>query len=127
MCGIVGCTDALTELARARDSMQHRGPDDAGLEWRSAAGQDVGLAQRRLAIIDCSPAGHQPMDDSQQEMTIVFNGEIYNFLELRRELESYGHRFRSRSDTEVLLAAYRQWGDDCPRHLNGMFAFCIYD
>lgn len=127
MCGIVGCTDALTKLTRARDSMQHRGPDDAGLEWRSAAGQDVGLAQRRLAIIDCSPAGHQPMDDIQQEMTIVFNGEIYNFLELRRELESYGHRFRSRSDTEVLLAAYRQWGDDCPRHLNGMFAFCIYD
>jgi asparagine synthase (glutamine-hydrolysing) len=112
-------------LTQARDSMQHRGPDDAGISW--GTGHDVGLAQRRLAIIDCSPAGHQPMVDPQQEMTIVFNGEIYNFLELRRELESLGHRFRSRSDTEVLLAAYRQWGDDCPARLNGMFAFCIYD
>lgn len=126
MCGIVGCTDALAELEQARDSLRHRGPDDAGL-WISAPGDDVGLAQRRLAIIDCSPAGHQPMIDPQQEMTIVFNGEIYNFLELRSELESYGHRFRSRSDTEVLLAAYRQWGEDCPARLNGMFAFCIYD
>ena len=125
MCGIVGCTDAIAELTLARDSMQHRGPDDAGLSWGS--NQEVGLAQRRLAIIDCSPAGHQPMVDPQQEMTIVFNGEIYNFLELRRELESAGHKFRSRSDTEVLLAAYRQWGDQCPSHLNGMFAFCIYD
>ena len=127
MCGIVGCTDALHELAQARDSMRHRGPDDAGLSWDSIGGHDVGLAQRRLAIIDCSPAGHQPMVDAQQEMTIVFNGEIYNFLELRRELEALGHHFRSRSDTEVLLAAYRQWGVDCPQRLNGMFAFCIYD
>jgi len=127
MCGIVGCTEALAELASARDSMHHRGPDDAGLSWGSDANQSVGLAQRRLAIIDCSPAGHQPMVDSQQEMTIVFNGEIYNFLELRHELEGLGHHFRSRSDTEVLLAAYRQWGDNCPRRLNGMFAFCIYD
>ena len=127
MCGIVGCTETLAELTRARDSMSHRGPDDAGLTWTSSGEHDVGLAQRRLAIIDCSPAGHQPMADSQQEMTIVFNGEIYNFLELRRELESLGHRFRSRSDTEVLLAAYRQWGEECPKRLNGMFAFCIYD
>lgn len=127
MCGIVGCTDSLAELTQARDSMQHRGPDDAGLTWGSMPDHQVGLAQRRLAIIDCSPAGHQPMVDRQQEMTIVFNGEIYNFLELRAELESRGHRFRSRSDTEVLLAAYRQWGDDCPARLNGMFAFCIYD
>jgi len=127
MCGIVGCTDALTELVLARDAMRHRGPDDAGLTWGSDASPGVGLAQRRLAIIDCSPAGHQPMADSQQEMTIVFNGEIYNFLELRAELEAAGHRFRSRSDTEVLLAAYRQWGEDCPRRLNGMFAFCIHD
>lgn len=127
MCGIVGCTDALTELVLARDAMRHRGPDDAGLTWGSEASPGVGLAQRRLAIIDCSPAGHQPMADPQQEMTIVFNGEIYNFLELRAELEAAGHRFRSRSDTEVLLAAYRQWGEDCPRRLNGMFAFCIHD
>lgn len=127
MCGIVGCTETLAELTLARDSMLHRGPDDAGLTWGSTGDHDVGLAQRRLAIIDCSPAGHQPMADSQQEMTIVFNGEIYNFLELRRELESLGHHFRSRSDTEVLLAAYRQWGEECPKRLNGMFAFCIYD
>lgn len=127
MCGIVGCTDAMAELTQARDSMRHRGPDDAGLTWGSGLPSNVGLAQRRLAIIDCSPAGHQPMVDSQQEMTIVFNGEIYNFLELRRELQSLGHHFRSRSDTEVLLAAYRQWGEECPKRLNGMFAFCIYD
>lgn len=126
MCGIVGCTESLTELAQARDAMRHRGPDDAGLTW-DAADRGIGLAQRRLAIIDCSPAGHQPMADTQQELTIVFNGEIYNFLELRAELEAAGHRFRSRSDTEVLLAAYRQWGEECPARLNGMFAFCIYD
>lgn len=125
MCGIVGCTDSFPELAQARDSMRHRGPDDSGLSMGSE--HPVGLAQRRLAIIDCSPTGHQPMVDQRQEMTIVFNGEIYNFLELKRELQGLGHQFRSRSDTEVLLAAYRQWGEECPKRLNGMFAFCIYD
>ncbi len=108
-----------------RDTMIHRGPDDAGIWW-SKDGQ-VGLAHRRLAIIDLSPGGHQPMQDSYGQLTIVFNGEIYNYHELRRELEKNGHQFRSASDTEVILEAYRAWGHDCLSRLNGMFAFCLYD
>jgi asparagine synthase (glutamine-hydrolysing) len=105
--------------------MAHRGPDDAGL-WASA---DAGviLGSRRLAILDLSPDGHQPMVDEATQCVIVFNGEIYNFLEIRADLEACGHQCRSRSDTEVLLAAYTQWGPDCLRRLNGMFAFAIWD
>jgi asparagine synthase (glutamine-hydrolysing) len=87
----------------------------------------VGLAHRRLSIIDLSPAGHQPMHDERLGLTIAFNGEIYNFLELRAELEQCGYSFRSRSDTEVLLAAYHAWGADCLQRLNGMFAFALHD
>lgn len=130
MCGIVGAggtvpIQARSWLAIGRDSMMHRGPDDAG-EWWSADGR-VGLAQRRLSIIDLSPMGHQPMHFAERGLSIVFNGEIYNFLELRAELEQRGHTFRSHSDTEVLLAAYAQWGSDCLERLNGMFAFALYD
>lgn len=103
----------------------HRGPDDAG-EWWSEDGQ-VGLGHRRLAVIDLSPSGHQPMQDIAGELCIVFNGEIYNFMELRKQLAGRGHSFRSRSDTEVILAAYREWGFDCLLHLNGMFVFALYD
>jgi len=105
--------------------MTHRGPDDAG-EWWSADGR-VGLAQRRLSIVDLSPGGHQPMRDDARGLTIVFNGEIYNFRELRAELEQRGYVFRSHSDTEVLLAAYDAWGKDCLARLNGMFAFALHD
>ncbi len=105
--------------------MTHRGPDDIG-EWWSADGC-VGLGHRRLAIIDLSPAGHQPMQDASGELCIVFNGEIYNFADLRAELAAKGHAFRSHSDTEVILAAYREWGTDCLSRLNGMFAFALYD
>jgi asparagine synthase (glutamine-hydrolysing) len=105
--------------------MRHRGPDDAG-EWWSTDGC-VGLCHRRLAIIDLSPAGHQPMQDAGGEVCIVFNGEIYNFADLRRDLTAKGHAFRSDSDTEVILAAFREWGTKCLLHLNGMFAFAIYD
>ena len=105
--------------------MSHRGPDDAG-EWWSDDGC-VGLGHRRLAIIDLSPAGHQPMQDVSGQLSIVFNGELYNFPDLRTELAGRGHCFRSRSDTEVILAAYREWGTDCLSRLNGMFAFAIYD
>jgi asparagine synthase (glutamine-hydrolysing) len=105
--------------------MAHRGPDDAG-EWWSAQGH-VGLAHRRLAIIDLTAAGHQPMSDASGALTIVFNGEIYNFAELRADLEGRGMTFRSQTDTEVILAAYRQWGADCLSRLNGMFAFALYD
>jgi len=130
MCGIVGKASgaAITDLHLLevqRDSLHHRGPDDCGL-W-STADRCVALGHRRLAIIDLSPGGHQPMADPRGELCIVFNGEIYNFRELRTELEGQGHVFRSRSDTEVILAAYREWDLDCVQHLNGMFAFALYD
>ncbi len=105
--------------------MRHRGPDGAG-EWWSDDGR-VGLGHRRLAIIDLSPSGIQPMADAAAELRIAFNGEIYNFLDLRKELTALGHVFRSHSDTEVILNAYRQWGTDCLAHLSGMFAFALYD
>ena len=130
MCGLVGITssapvESRTWLAAGRDAMTHRGPDDAG-EWWSADGR-VGLAQRRLSIVDLSSGGHQPMRDNARGLTIAFNGEIYNFRELRAELEQRGYAFRSHSDTEVLLAAYDAWGKDCLARLNGMFAFALYD
>lgn len=130
MCGIIGIagSEPIRErdwLALGRDAMTHRGPDDAG-EWWSADGR-VGLAHRRLAILDLTPAGHQPMHLTERGLSIVFNGEIYNFTELRHDLELRGYTFRSRSDTEVLLAAYAEWGTDCLSRLNGMFAFAIYD
>lgn len=130
MCGIVGAGGMAplqdrSWLAVGRDSMTHRGPDDAG-EWWSDDGR-VGLAQRRLSIIDLSPTGHQPMHDAAGLLSIVFNGEIYNFIDLRDELISRGHNFRTQSDTEVILKAYREWGTECLGRLNGMFAFAIYD
>lgn len=130
MCGIVGIASKknITErswLTIARESMRHRGPDDAG-EWWASDGR-VGLGHRRLAIIDLSFAGHQPMLDATGELFIVFNGEIYNFDDLRAELVTKGIAFRSNSDTEVILAAYREWGTECLLRLNGMFAFALYD
>lgn len=105
--------------------MIHRGPDDAG-EWWSVD-KRVGLSHRRLSIIDLSPLGHQPMHDEKRGLSIVFNGEIYNHRELREKLAIQGYVFRSQSDTEVLLAAYANWGDHCLDRLNGMFSFVIYD
>src|SRR3546814_146013 len=108
-----------------RETMRHRGPDGAGL-WSSPCGHVV-LGHRRLAILDLSEAGAQPMAHADSATCVTFNGEIYNHDELRRQLERRGHRFRSRADTEVLLAAYREWGSACLDRLNGMFAFAIYD
>jgi asparagine synthase (glutamine-hydrolysing) len=129
MCGIVGVVSREpidpTRIDRLRDSMRHRGPDDAG-SWLSSD-RRVALGHRRLAIIDLSPGGHQPMSDPTGTVWVTFNGEIYNYLELRRELEAKGHPFRTASDTEVLLAAYREWGTDCVGRFNGMFAFGLYD
>lgn len=130
MCGIIGVAtnyrnDDRDWLVAGRDAMRHRGPDGAGLWW-SPDGR-VGFGHRRLAIIDISPAGHQPMHDAGGSLTIVFNGEIYNYRELQQEFIAKGHAFRSHSDTEVLLAAYREWGVDCLSRLNGMFAFALYD
>lgn len=130
MCGIIGIVSRSSNpdrnwLTTGRDTMQHRGPDDAG-EWWSDDGR-VGLGHRRLSIIDLSPAGHQPMLDATGKLCLVFNGEIYNYPELRLELQSKGHTFISKTDTEVILAAYQQWGTDCVRFLRGMFAFGLYD
>jgi len=109
-------------LEAMNDRVAHRGPDDAGLYFHSC----VGLGHRRLAIIDLSPAGHQPMTWRERH-TITFNGEIYNYVELRTELSACGYSFDTTSDTEVLLAAYDHWGDECVSHFIGMWAFAIHD
>lgn len=127
MCGIAGIAgggDSET-LRRMIATLDHRGPDDGGLEWFE--GHGVGLAHRRLSILDLSAAGHQPMPNARRNRWVTYNGEVFNFLELRAELERHGHRFRSATDTEVILAAYDEWGPDCVRRFNGMFAFAIYD
>lgn len=130
MCGIAGRFNYLTGAPVAAETMAamsgllaHRGPDGSGV----FVDGPVGLAHRRLAVIDLSPGGRQPMATDDGRLWITFNGEIYNFLGLRAELESHGHQFRSQSDTEVILAAYRQYGVDCLAHLRGMFAFAIWD
>src|SRR6266850_4103034 len=130
MCGIAGKlyydgAGAVDEsvLLRMCSALEHRGPDDQGTYTHGP----VGLGHRRLSIFDLSPGGHQPMSNHDCSMWIVFNGEIYNFLELRRDLERRGCRFRSRSDTEVLLRLYEEKGVECLRDLRGMFAFAIWD
>lgn len=108
-------------------AVAHRGPDGEGWrEFRSSQGP-VLLGHRRLAVIDKSSAGSQPMTDSNERLWITFNGEIFNYIELREELRQQGYSFRSQSDTEVLLAAYSAWGSDCLNRLNGMFSFVIWD
>jgi len=112
-------------MERMLAHLSHRGPDDAGTWLDRPAG--VLLGHRRLAVIDISPLGHQPMVSDDGRLAIVFNGEIYNFPELRRELEAHGVRFRSTSDTEVLLYGYREWGEHVVDRLVGMYAFAIWD
>ena len=134
MCGIFGVVAGGGSLPpdlleRAQRTLVHRGPDDAGtvaIDGPAESGP-IGFAHTRLSIIDLSPLGHQPMQDPFTGSWIVFNGEIYNFRELRRDLEATGNQFRSHSDTEVVLAAYRVWGEDCLTRLRGMFAFALWD
>ena len=130
MCGISGlvnCGDTES-LARMTDVQWHRGPDDSGLwERRFTDGTYIGLGSRRLAILDLSPDGHMPMSNEDGSVWITYNGEIYNFVELRRELEGKGHRFRSHTDTEAIVHLYEEYGVDCLNRLNGMFAFAICD
>lgn len=129
MCGVTGIFNLNGEpvspviLRKMTDIIAHRGPDGEGFYIDSF----VGLGHRRLAIIDLSPAGHQPMMTPDEQYILSFNGEIYNFQELRIGLEARGYHFRSRTDTEVLLYAYAEWGEGCLDHLNGMFAFVIWD
>jgi asparagine synthase (glutamine-hydrolysing) len=152
MCGIVGIlslSGAAIDpfvLQRMNNLQRHRGPDGEGYlfamaqsqgfehalvesaaQWPSQTAAQVGLAHRRLAILDLSEAGRQPMSSKDGQCWVAFNGEIYNFLDLRRELEEYGLTFASRTDTEVLLAAYLRWGEDCLARLRGMYAFAIWD
>jgi asparagine synthase (glutamine-hydrolysing) len=128
MCGIVGVL-ALDGAVDARvvrtmsSAIRHRGPDADGIHTSGS----VGLGFRRLAILDLTPAGDQPMLSADGRLALVFNGEIYNYVELRRELQSLGHCFKSTGDTEVLLHAYQQWGGDCVQRFNGMWAFLIHD
>lgn len=130
MCGICGQFNFGTNepvqretLARMTSTIIHRGPDDEGFHLDGS----LGLGFRRLAILDLSPAGHQPMSDDDGKTWIVFNGEIYNFQEIRAELEGLGHRFKSHCDTEVIVRGYRQWGEAILQRLNGMFGLAIWD
>lgn len=122
ICGIWGQSDQPAVSAMV-DAMHHRGPDDSGV----FVDEKVSLGMTRLAIIDLSPAAHQPMSNPQETIWIVFNGEIYNFKEQRSHLEKLGHQFKSNSDTEVILKLYEQYGDDFLLRLRGMFALAIYD
>ena len=131
MCGFAGIigSDDKRLMTRMLSRLQHRGPDDSGIERFSPLG-DLGpavLGFQRLSIIDLSSAGRQPMANEDESVWVVFNGEIYNFLEIRVELETLGHVFRSRTDTEVVVHAYEQWGAACVERFNGMFAFALWD
>ncbi|MBE6963517.1 MAG: asparagine synthase (glutamine-hydrolyzing) [Ruminococcaceae bacterium] len=157
MCGISGYLNLSSGvqtgiLRRMNDVIRHRGPDDEGyaligpqkcancggpdsdprlelplLEQTDASGAFLGLGHRRLSILDLSPAGHQPMGLAERGLTVTYNGEIYNYPELKAELTALGHVFHTASDTEVLLAAYSQWGEDCLSHFNGMWGFALWD
>jgi asparagine synthase (glutamine-hydrolysing) len=123
ICGVIGIEnprEAEPIVRRMMAKLVHRGPDDEGL--LAAPGATLGM--RRLSIIDL-PGGGQPVWNEDETRAIVFNGEIYNFEDLRRELEAHGHRFRTRSDTEAIVHAYEEWGADCVRHMRGMFAFAV--
>ncbi|MFZ2089304.1 MAG: asparagine synthase (glutamine-hydrolyzing), partial [Desulfobaccales bacterium] len=131
MCGIVGWIGFRDQTAPPLrlDLLAHRGPDDRGEARYLSASQNVAavLGATRLAILDLSKAGHMPMEHPDVPLALVFNGEIYNFPELRQELEGAGERFRSRTDTEVILNGYRVWGDGVVARLRGMFAFALWD
>lgn len=130
MCGIAGLFDfnqssSLTEVHRMTDALQHRGPDGSGYEFIQTPSCQIGIGQRRLSIIDLSETGKQPMQYGH--LWISFNGEIYNYKEIKAELQTLGHRFVGHSDTEVILHAFEQWGISGVQKFTGMFAFMIYD
>ena len=129
MCGICGLINfnnqpvRLDSMHAMMAKMKHRGPDDEGVFTESC----IGLGFVRLSIIDLSKAGHQPMFSDDGRYVMVFNGEIYNYIEIRDELISKGHRLKSKTDSEVLLHSYIEWGECCLDKFNGMWAFVIYD
>ena len=129
MCGIVGIFDLSDKrpishdlVARMNESQLHRGPDEGGFHFEPG----VGLGHRRLSIIDLS-TGQQPLYNEDDSVVIVYNGEIYNYRDLIPELSGLGHSFKTKSDTEVIVHAWEQWGEDCVRRFRGMFAFALWD
>ena len=135
MCGISGIYNLNNEpvsrslLKDMTDVLLHRGPDDEGyILLNSGDGSsDIAFGHRRLSIIDLSSSGHQPMPNEDKSIWITYNGEVYNYIELREELEKAGHVFNSKTDTEVIIHAYEAWGEECLRRFNGMWAFAIWD
>ncbi len=130
MCGIVGIWDYRNRISREilekmRNKLAHRGSDDAGIFIDEKT--NIGLGHQRLSIIDLSPLGHQPMANDDKSLWIVLNGEIYNFKEIRKELENKGYRFKSNSDTEIILKSYQEWGKEAVNKFRGMFSFAILD
>ena len=130
MCGITGIWDFKDKISpqileKMTDALNHRGPDDSGIFIDVK--NNIGFGHRRLSIIDLSPAGHQPMPNADETVWVTFNGEIYNFKEIREELEKSGRRFKSGSDTEVIITAYEEWGMESIKRYRGMFAFAIWD
>src|SRR5581483_9783833 len=129
MCGIAGIVaierldpDADARAVAMRDVITHRGPDEAGLRMDERAA----LAHRRLSIVDVS-AGQQPLSNEDGTIWVTYNGEIYNHRDIRTVLERHGHRYRTHSDTETIVHAYEEWGDDCMTRFRGMFAFAVWD
>ena len=131
ICGILGTSPSFDASERTvvamRDTMVHRGPDDAGADSWAAPGGRVAFGHRRLSIVDLSPAGHNPMPNEDESVWITFNGEIYNHRALRAELEGNGHRYRSHTDTETIIHLYEEEGPRCVERLQGMFAIAIWD
>ncbi len=132
MCGLIGFCDfnkklSLLELKKATECLQHRGPDGSGTAIFTTQQATIGLGHRRLSILDLSSQGSQPMYSDDKSVIIILNGEIYNFLEIRKELESAGWTFHSNSDTEVIIKAYEQYGINAVHKFIGMFAFALYD
>ena len=128
MCGIAGIFNAggvlnPTDMENMLNAIRHRGPDDSGMVFF----RDLALGHVRLSIIDLSKAGHQPMGSPDGQVWIVFNGEIFNYRQIRSQLEKLGYKFRSKTDTEVLLYSYMEYGEAFLEKLRGFFAFCIYD
>ena len=129
MCGIAGIINLQGKDVKESDlnemikEMKHRGPDDDGM----FLDKNIGLGFVRLSILDLSSAGHQPMHSENKRYVVVFNGEVFNFVELKTELENKGYKFHTNTDTEVLLNSYKEWGEECQHKFNGMWAFAIYD
>src|ERR1019366_1123350 len=129
MCGIVGIWGEANKecVRRMAEMVSHRGPDDCGIRVLEYGDMAVSLGHRRLSIIDLSEAGHEPMTNEDGTIWLTFNGEIYNFHDLREQLLSSGHVFRSATDAEVLIHAYEEWGISFVKKLNGIFAFALWD